>query len=290
MGVLSAREPELLVKGLAVGESPRWHAGRLWLSNWGAQEVVAVELGGRTEVMARIDTTVPFSLDWLPDGRLLIVSGREAKLLCRARNGSFVTHADLRGLSRQPWNEITVDARGNIYVNCTGFDFGKEAFHPGMIALVTPDGAVRQVADDIAFPNGMVITPDNRTLIIAESFPGRLTAFDIESDGGLSGRRTWAELGRGGDGICMDADGAIWSSATVDGRPCCLRVREGGQVLDRIETANACFACMLGGDDGRTLFMLTAAFESVEKLPDLFRSRTGEVWTARAPAAHAGRP
>jgi sugar lactone lactonase YvrE len=205
-------------------------------------------------------------------------------------DGQLVIHTDLSVLSKKPWNEIVVDGRGNIYVNCMGFDFGHEEFRPGVVALVTPDGSVRQVADDIAFPNGMVVTPANSTLIVAESFPGRLTAFDIAADGSLYNRRVWAELGRGGDGICMDADGAIWSSATVGGKTVCVRVREGGQVLQQVETEQACFACMLGWDDGRTLFMMTAAFQSIDKLPELFRSRTGEVWTARAPAAHAGRP
>jgi sugar lactone lactonase YvrE len=290
MAVTTARETHLLLKGLAVGESPRWHAGRLWFSNWGAQQVMAVDLEGKSEVMVRVQTTVPFSIDWLPDGRLLIVSGREARLLRRDADGQLITHADLSVLSTEPWNEIVVDGRGNIYVNCTGFDFGNAEFRPGIIALVAPNGSVRQVADNIAFPNGMVVTPDNSTLIIAESFPGRLTAFDIAADGSLSNRRVWAELGRGGDGICLDADGAIWSSAVLDGKTVCIRVREGGQVLQRIETEKACFACMLGGDDGRTLFMMTAAFQSIEKLPELFRSRTGEVWTAPAPAPHAGRP
>jgi sugar lactone lactonase YvrE len=279
-----------LLTGLVVGESPRWHEGRLWFSNWGAQEILAVDPEGHSEVMARVPTTLPFSIDWLPDGRLLVVSGPEALLLREEPDGSLVPHADLGHLAKG-WNEIVADGHGNVYVNGSDFDFGGGGeFVPGIIALVTPDGAVRQVAGDIAFPNGMVITPDGSTLVVAESFASRLTAFDIGADGGLSNRRVWAELGEGGDGICVDAEGAIWSSVTLDGRPGCARVREGGQVLERIELEHGCFACMLGGEDGRTLFMLTAEWRGVEHMESLFRSRTGRVVTARVAVPGAGRP
>ena len=184
-----------------------------------------------------------------------------------------------------------MDGRGNIYLNSIRFRFGEEEFRPGILALVTPDGAIRQVADDVAFPNGMVVTPDNGTLVVAESFPGRPIVFDITADGILSNRRVWAELGpAGGDGICLDAEGAIWSSAMRDGRPVCLRVRDGGEILQRIDLDLACFACMLGGDDGRTLFMMVAEWRGVEQMDALFRSRTGRVLTAPAPAPGAGWP
>jgi sugar lactone lactonase YvrE len=283
-------ELQTLMTGLVVGESPRWHAGRLWFSNWGAQEIIAVDVAGRAEVMARVPTTVPFSIDWLPDGRLLIVSGPEALLLRQEPDGSLVTHADLRGLAKG-WNEIVVDGRGNTYVNGGDFKFGgNEPFVPGVIALVTPDGSVRQVADDIHFPNGMVVTPDNTTLIVTESFAARLTAFDIAADGSLSNRRVWAELGQGGDGMCLDAEGAVWTPAFKDGRPGCVRVRDGGEVLERIELDEFCFACMLGGEDHRTLFMLVAEWRGVEHMQELFRSHTGRLLTAQAPAPHAGWP
>ncbi len=234
-------EPHILLTGLAIGESPRWHADRLWFSNWGTQEIVAVDPRGNREVMARVPTTIPFSIDWLPDGRLLVVSGSEALLLRREPDGSLVTHADLSSLAKG-WNEIVVDGRGNTYVNGSDFDFlGGGAFIPGIIALITPDRAVRQVADGIAFPNGMAVTPDNATLIVAESFAGRLTAFDIAPDGSLSNRRVWAELGQGGDGICLDVEGAVWSPA---GTNAVVRVREGGEVLQRIELDRSCFACI----------------------------------------------
>jgi sugar lactone lactonase YvrE len=283
-------EVKTLVEGLNVGESPRWHAGRLWLSNWGAQEIVAVDQAGRREVMLRVPTTVPFSIDWLPDGRLLVVSGREARLLRQEPDGQLVTHAELGGLARG-WNEIVVDGRGNTYVNGSDFVFGGGGpFVPGVIALVSPDGTVRQVADDIHFPNGMLVTPDNATLVVAESFAARLTAFDIAADGSLHHRRVWAELGQGGDGICLDAAGAVWSPAFRDGQPGCVRVRDGGEVLDWIGLDQFCFACMLGGDDGRTLFMLVAEWRGVEHMDELFRSHTGRVLAARAPSPHAGWP
>ena len=281
---------QTLMNGLVVGESPRWHADRLWFSNWGAQEIIAVDVAGKSEVMLRVATTVPFSIDWLPDGRLLVVSGAEARLLRQEPDGSLATYADLSGLARG-WNEIVVDGHGNTYVNGSDYKFAPgEPFVPGVIALVTPDGSVRQVADDIHFPNGMVVTPDNKTLIVTESFKARLTAFDIAADGSLSNRRVWAELGQGGDGICMDAEGAVWTPAFPDGRPCCVRVGEGGEVLQRIQLDKFCFACMLGGEDGQTLYMLVAEWKGLERMGELFSSRTGQVLTARAPAPHAGRP
>ena len=186
-------ELQTALTGLVVGESPRWHDNRLWFANWGAQEVLAVDPDGRTEVMLRVPTTIPFSIDWLPDGHLLVVSGPEARLLRQEPDGSLVTFADLSGLAKG-WNEIVVDSRGNTYVNGSDFDFGAGGpFIPGVVALVRPDGSVSQVADDIHFPNGMVVTPDNRTLIVTESFRARLTAFDIAPDGSLSNRRVWAE-------------------------------------------------------------------------------------------------
>jgi len=218
------------------------------------------------------------------------MTGQE--LLRREADGSLVTHADLSDLSRYGWNEIVVDGRGNIYVNSVGFQFGQEEFRPGIIALVTPDGSVRQVADGVAFPNGMVVTPDNKTLIIAESFAGTLTAFDIAPDGGLSNRRVWADVGGpgSGDGICLDAEGAVWCSVVHDRKPACLRVREGGHVLDRIPLELSCFACMLGGEDGRSLFMMVAEWRGTENMAELFRSHTGKVLAAGGPAPRAGYP
>ncbi|HZO27344.1 MAG TPA: SMP-30/gluconolactonase/LRE family protein [Chloroflexota bacterium] len=279
-------EPRILLTGLAIGESPRWHDGRLWFSNWGTQQIVAVGVDGDSEVMARVPTSVPFCIDWLPDGRLLVVSGPEALLLRQESDGSFVPHADLGRVARG-WNEIVVDGRGNAYVNGSDFDFhGGGPFIPGVIALVTPDGAVRQVADGIEFGNGMAVTPDNTTLIVAESFASRLSAFDIAPDGSLSHRRLWASLESPPDGICLDAEGAVWAAAM--GR--CMRVREGGNVLQSIESDRSCFACMLGGPDGKTLFVMAAEWRGVEGFGALLQARTGRVLIAPAPAPHAGWP
>jgi sugar lactone lactonase YvrE len=284
----SMTKPHVLMTGLAIGESPRWHKGRLWLSNWGAQEIVAVDLEGKSEVVTRVPTTIPFSIDWLPDGRLLVVSGPESKILRREPDGSFVLHTDLSRLAGG-LNEIVVDGRGNIYVNGSiPAARGGERTKTGIIALITPDGSVRQVADEIAFPNGMVVTPDNKTLVIADSF-GHLAAFDIAADGSLSNRRVRAEIHT--DGICLDAEGAIWAPSGNT----CQRISPSGQVLQRIELDQSCFACMLGGEDRKTLFMLTADWRMAESFTDnLVRlttgPRTGQVLTAPAPAPRAGRP
>ena len=278
-------ELRTLVTGLVVGESPRWHDGRLWYANWGAQEIRTVDDSGSGEVIAMAPKPVGYCIDWLPDGALIVTG--EDSLLRRSADGSFTTHADLSALG-EGWNEVTVDGRGNIYVNSVGFRFGQEDFRPGTIAVVRPDGTATQVADNIAFANGMVITPDNSTLVIAESWANKLSAFDIESDGTLSNRRVWAEVSA--DGICLDAEGAIWCPGVSGNRPECLRVREGGEVLQRITLDRACFACMLGGEDGRTLFLMTAEWRGVERMGELFRSQTGQVQAIRVDLPHAGRP
>jgi sugar lactone lactonase YvrE len=242
--------PQILLGGVVFGESPRWHDGRLWFSDWGAREVVTVDLAGHRDVVQRM-STFPFSLDWLPDGRLLIVS---SELQLQEPDGSLVTHADLSHLA-SGWNEIVVDGRGNAYINQAGFDLmsGAEPAS-GSIALATPDGSARQVADEAWFPNGMAVTPDNSTLIVAESYRSRLTAFDIDQSGDLSNRRVWADLKTDvPDGICMDAEGAIWYADVPNQH--CVHVQEGGEVLQTITVDRGCFSCALGGPDGRTLFI-----------------------------------
>jgi sugar lactone lactonase YvrE len=280
--------PELqtLMTDIALGESPRWHDDRLWFSDWGAQELIAVDLEGKSEVIIRIPSS-PFSIDWLPNGRLLIVLGPEGVLLRREPDGSLTTHADLSGLCDHPWNEIVVDGRGNAYVNNIGFDFPFGEFAPGTVALLPPDGSVRRVADGVAFPNGMAVTPDNSTLIVAESYGNQLTAFEIAEDGGLSNRRVWADLGDGvPDGICLDAEGAVWYGDVPNKR--CTRVAEGGEVLQTIELDLGCFACMLGGKDGRTLFMVAQEWGGAETMAG--SRRTGQVLTVEATAPGVGWP
>jgi sugar lactone lactonase YvrE len=267
-----------------MGEAPRWHDNRLWCTDMGAGEVLAIDLDSKSEVVARVP---PLGLGFLPDGRLLIVSMRDGLLLRREPDGSLVTHADLTSLSRRPWNDLVVDGRGNAYVDNIGFDFPGGEFTPaGIIALVTPDGTVRQVAAGLAFPNGMAVTPDNATLIIAESYGARLTAFDLAADGSLSHQRVWASLeGAHPDGICLDAEGAVWYADVPAKR--CVRVREGGEVLQTVDLDRGCFACALGGTDKRTLFMVAAEFPIAASGAG---ARTGQVLAVEAPAPGAGWP
>jgi len=272
--------PELrtLTTGLAMGESPRWHEDRLWFSDWGAQEIIAVDLHGKSEVVVRTSFALPFCIDWLLDGRLLVVSGREGLVLRRERNGTLMTHADLRGLSPAGWNEIVVDGRGNAYINGG----------PGIV-LLTSDRSVREVASSFAFPNGMAVTPDNSTLIIAESHGKKLTAFDIAKDGSLSHRRVWADLGNGvPDSICIDAENAVWYADVPN--KCCVRVREGGEVLQTVTVDRGCFACMLGGADRKTLFIVVTEWRGMEKIAEVARARTGQVMTMTVPVPGAGWP
>jgi sugar lactone lactonase YvrE len=282
----SVPELQILMSGLAFPESPRWHDDRLWFSDWGAHEVIAVDLAGRSEVIARVPS-FPMCIDRLPDGRLLVVSANDGLLLRREPDGSLVTHADLTGLAHHTWNDIVVDGRGNAYVNNIGFDFPGGEFAPGILALVTPEGSARQVAEGVTFPNGMVVTPDNSTLILAESYGNRLTAYDIAADGSLSKPRLWADLPGGApDGICLDAESAIWYGDVPNKR--CVRVREGGEVLQTIELDRGCFACTLGGADKKTLFMTANDWRGPANMAD--GARAGQVLTARAPAPGVGWP
>jgi sugar lactone lactonase YvrE len=268
-----------LVNGLAMGESPRWHKDRLWFADWGVREILAVDANGHSDVVVRTPFELPFSIDWLPDDRLLIVAGRESRLVRMEPDGALATHIDLSSISDKAWNEIVVDGRGNTYVNGG----------PGIIAFVSADRAIRQVADGLAFPNGMAITPDNRTLIIAESHGRKLTAFDIARDGLLSNQRVWADLGNGvPDGICIDEDGAVWYADVPNKR--CVRVREGGEVLQAIDVDRGCFACMLGGPDRRTLFVVAYEWRGMEKIPEVVQARTGQLLTVEAPAPGVGWP
>lgn len=291
-------QPRVLLDGLAMVESARWHEDRLWFAHWGVGEIVAVDLQGRAEVVAAGPERLGWSIDWLPDGTLL-VTGDE--LLRLEPDGTLTQHADMSGVDALGWNELVVDGRGNIYVNGMTFNFmAGEPPKPGVIALVTPDGEVRQVAEGIEFPNGMVVTPDNRTLVIAESFAGRLTAFDIGGDGALSNRRVWAD-DLGPDGICLDEDGAIWVESRdvqlFTGRDDApggevLLVREGGEILQRIQHDRPIFSVALGGPDRRTLCMLASEWRGVEDVNAMLAARSGQVlvWDAPALAPGAGYP
>ncbi len=285
----------VVAEGIHFGEGPRWHLGRLWFSDFYDHAVKTLDADGRMETQLVIDDQ-PSGLGWLPDGRLLVVAMHQRRVL-RVQDDEVVVHAELDEVATFHCNDMTVDRWGRAYVGNFGFDLdaaitsgdfaGALAKYEGAtLAMVDTTGVVHAVAAGLRFPNGTVITPDGGTLVVAETLGRRLTAFDIGIDGTLTNRRTWADLGKAApDGICLDAEGAVWVADATGNR--CVRVRHGGEVLQVVETTQPCFACMLGGDDGRTLHMLTAA-SSQHAVAQA--SRTGRIETVRAPAARAGLP
>jgi sugar lactone lactonase YvrE len=276
-------EVRTLLTGRGLVESPRWHGDRLYFSDWSAGEIIAVDLAGHSEVIAHVQS-LPLCTAWLPDGRLVIVSSLTGRLLRLEADGSLVIHAEL---GKPGWNDIVVDGRGNAYINRLGFNMMTgEEFKPGFVAVVTAEGSVRDVADDIAFPNGMAVSPDNSTLIVADSYRHNLIAFDIDSSGGLSNRRVWADLGEGApDGICIDAQEAVWYADVPNQR--CARVAQSGAVLQVVELDRGCFACALGGPDGKSLFMVAAQWRGV---PEMVPPGTGQVLTVQVEVPGAGWP
>lgn len=251
---------EVLCSGYGLVESPRRHNGRLWFSDWTGGQVVAVDSAGDTEVVLR-HRSLPLCFDFLPDGRLVVVSNQERALLALEADGTLTTYADLGAVSGFGCNDIVVDGRGLAFVNSPDFDFASGPppgdVQPGVIAVVTPDGRARVVADDLAFPNGMAVTADGRTLVVADSYRHTLVGFTIADDGSLSDRRVWADLGdHAPDGICLDADGAAWY-ADVPHRVC-VRVAEGGEVLATVDLDRGAFACMLDGAPSPSLYAVTA--------------------------------
>jgi sugar lactone lactonase YvrE len=251
---------DVLCHDLGLVESPRWHDGRLWFSDWIAGKIIAVDDEGASQVMVS-HSSLPLCFDFLPDGRPLLVSNQAVALLSVEDDGSLATYADLSALSRFGFNDIVVDGRGNGYINSGNFEFAagppEGTVQPGFVALVRPDRSVRVVAEDLAFPNGMAVTADNDTLVVADSYRHQLVGFDIGTDGTLSGRRVWADLGDAApDGICLDAEGATWYADVPHQH--CVRVAEGGAILDIIPLDRGGFACMLGGR-GRTSLYIVAA-------------------------------
>ena len=247
--------PQLLVQGLAFAEAPRWHAGELWFSDFFLQQVLRVDAAGQLHEVAKV-MAQPSGLGWLPDGRLLAVSMLDHKLL-RLDGSAWTEVADLGPFAGGPCNDMVVDARGGAYVGNFGFDLFAQPpqRQPAALVYVPAGGAPRVVAQGLEFPNGAVITPDGATLIIGETFGKRLTAFDIAPDGSLHQRRVWAELSPAApDGICLDAEGAVWVACPRSNE--FLRVREGGDVLQRVPCDRQAIACVLGGADGRRLFMV----------------------------------
>ncbi|HZZ89787.1 MAG TPA: SMP-30/gluconolactonase/LRE family protein [Caulobacteraceae bacterium] len=281
-----ARKLETVLDGLAFPEGPRWHDGRLWFSDMHAHEVVAMTPEGERETI--FSHTGPVSgLGWLPDGRMLVVSMVDMQLLRIEADGRAVVHGDLSSIATGRCNDMVVDADGRAYVGNFGFDYPEGEVKPAKLARVDPDGKVSVAADDLVFPNGAIITPDDKTLVVGESFAGRLTAYDIDGRGGLSNRRVWAQLPQGAvpDGACLDAEGAIWvaSPTTSD----VIRIKEGGEVLETIKADQGAFACMLGGEDRRTLYVLTASSSIPEECA---ANRTGRIEAVRVEAPGAGLP
>lgn len=233
-----------MLDGLAFPESPRWYDGSLWLADWGAHRVLRLGADGRAEVVVEVPS-FPLCFDHLPDGRLLAVDSPHGRLLRQEPDGSLVAHASLAELSPYPWNEVVVDDDGYAFVNGIGFDFPGGDPGPGLVVVASPEGDVREVAGDLAFPNGMALTPSGQ-LLVAESYAGCITAFDVAPDRSLTRRRVWADLGDAApDGICVDAAGDVWF-ADVPHREC-VRVREGGQVLERVPLDRGAFSCALSG-------------------------------------------
>jgi sugar lactone lactonase YvrE len=278
--------------GRGLVESPRWHEGRLWYADWTAGEIRTLAEGGGSEVVVR-HPSLPLCFDFRPDGTLVLVSNVELALLRLGPDGALSRYADLSPCSPQGSNDIVFDGRGNAYVNSPNYDFAAGPppgdVAPGHVVLVPPDGSARIVADDLAFPNGMAVSADNRTLVVAESHRCRLTAFDIEDDGSLRGRRTFADLGEDPpDGICFDGDGAIWYADVPHQQ--CVRVGAGGDRLDIVSFDRGAFACMLGGSDRRTLYTVGARWPGFTGLGDPTWDWAGHVVSTSAPAPGAGWP
>lgn len=252
--------PRVLRDGIVFGESPRWHDGRLWFCDWGARQILAVAPDGSGEVVLEVDFhSLPMCIDFLPDGRLLVVCSPRQQLLRREADGRLVVHAELGAVSDQPWNEVVCDRRGTAYLNNSGFDFPREEPRPGLLAVVGPDGTARRIAGDVMFPNGMALTSDERTLLVGESHASRVTAFELTDDGSVVGRRVWAHTpGDHPDGVALDAEGTLWYADVGNSR--CVRIREGGEVLDTVQLDRGCFSCALGGADGRTLFIVAQRY------------------------------
>jgi sugar lactone lactonase YvrE len=295
------RELTVVVEGMTFTEGPRWRDGRLWFSDFYTQRVMSVVPGSEPEEVVAVPNQ-PSGLGWLPDGRMLVVSMIDRKLLRLEASGELVEHADLSGVATGHVNDMVVAPSGIAYVGNFGFDLMAGApMVAAPLARVDPDGTVAVASDPLLFPNGSAITPDGSTLIVSESFGNRMSAFDVAADGSLGPRRDWAALGPaptsddvatvlGGaafapDGMCLDAEGAVWVADAVGNRA--VRLAEGGEVLDEIAAGEGCYACMLGGDDGRTLFLCVA--------PDFHEqaraaAREGRILATTVDVPHAGTP
>jgi sugar lactone lactonase YvrE len=275
-----------LLGGGCFFESPRWHDGLWWVSDFFRKVVLTVDTNGQVEEIARVEAQ-PSGLGWLPDGSLLVVSMRDRRIL---RAEDLTVYADLAELCDWPTNDMVVASGGRAYVGNVGFDLGGAEPKPTNVVRVDPDGSACVAADGLMCPNGSVITPDGRTLIVGETFGRRYTAFTIADDGSLGDRRVWADLRAARiapDGCALDAEGRIWSADAAHER--CCRIAEGGEVLDELALPEGlrCFACMLGGEDGRTLLLCGAPDYDARRRSE---SREAVLLTTRVTVPHAGLP
>ena len=291
----------MVVDGMTFTECPRWHDGTLYFADFYTHRVMSVVPGRDPQEVVTVPAQ-PSGLGWLPDGRMLVVSMRDRKVLRQEQSGELVEHADLSGVATGHVNDMVVAPSGIAYAGNFGFDLmAGEPATLTPLARIDPDGTVSVASEPLMFPNGSAITPDGSTLVISESFGNRLSAFPIAADGSLGPRRNWATFGPAPtstdvaevmagaafapDGMCLDADGASWVADAVGNRV--ARVAEGGEILEEIATGEGCYACMLGGDDGRTLFLCVA--------PDFHEdaraaAREGRILAAKVDVPHAGTP
>ena len=288
------KKTRILMDGLTFGEGPRWHDGKFYFSDFYSHKVFSLDMEGNSEVIVEVPGQ-PSGLGWMPDGTMLIVSMKDKKLLSFINN-TLSEVADLSDLAGFHCNDMVVDDRGNAYIGNFGFNtYSGEEIKPANLILVRPGEDPCVAADNLLFPNGAVITPDGRTLIVGETYAARLTSFDINQDATLSNRRVWADFtldAKEGevpvpDGMCLDAEGAIWvaSPTTAD----VIRIKEGGEILDRIPVETNAYACMLGGDDLKTLFICTSKASGVDPEAAL-REKSGKIETIKVEVPGAGKP
>ena len=275
---------KLLLEGGAFYEGPRWHEEKLWFSDMHGCQIMTLDSDGRSEVVATVPNR-PSGLGWLPSGQLLAVSMSDRRIL-RLEDTGFVEHADLSKFAEHECNDMVVDCHGRAYVGHFGFDhFAHARFQPASVIAVDPDGTVRVVAEDLMFPNGTVITDDGHTMVVAESYGRRLTSFCVESDGTLTNRRVWANIGMAPDGICLDSEGCVWVASPTE--RAVVRFREGGEEVERVDVGRKAIACALGGSERRTLFMLTSQTTEASKSLGL---RSARIEAIRVEIPGAGLP